>query len=93
MSSSRVRILMMRHATFYTPVIAAISGGFLKEEGLDVEYLVRSPDQNPLEMLQKGEVEISQSAVSSSWMRIEKGLQNLPGSFCPDQPTRWFLDL
>ncbi len=81
MSSARVRILMMRHATFYTPVIAAIACGYLKEEGIEAEYLVRSPDQNPLEMLQNGEVEISQSAVSSSWERIEKGLQNLPVHF------------
>jgi NitT/TauT family transport system substrate-binding protein len=81
MSSSRVRILMMRHATFYTPVIVAIAGGFLKDEGLEAEYLLRSPEQNPLEMLQSGEIEISQSAVSSSWARIEKGLRNLPVHF------------
>ena len=81
MSSSRVRILMMRHATFYTPVITAIAGGYLKEEGVDAEYILRSPDQNPLEMLQNGEVEICQSAVSSSFTRIEKGLRNLPVHF------------
>jgi NitT/TauT family transport system substrate-binding protein len=81
MSSARVRILMMRHATFYSPVIAAVAGGFLKAEGIDAEYLIRTPEQNPLEMLQSGEIEISQSAVSSSWARIEKGLRNLPVHF------------
>lgn len=81
MPSSRVRILMMRHATFYTPVIAAVAGGFLRKEGLEAEYLVKEPDQDALAMLQSGEIEIAQSAVSSNWSRIEKGLRNLPVHF------------
>jgi NitT/TauT family transport system substrate-binding protein len=81
MSSARVRILMMRHATFYTPVIAAAAGGYLEAEGLDAEYLVKGESDDPLTMLQSGEIQIAQSAVSSSWARIEKGLRNLPVHF------------
>lgn len=81
MSATRVRILMMRHATFYAPVIAAVAGGFLRDEGLDAEYRVKSPDDDALAMLQNGEIEIAQSAVSSNWSRIEKGLGNLPVHF------------
>jgi NitT/TauT family transport system substrate-binding protein len=81
MPSTRVRILMMRHATFYTPVIAAIAGGFLEREGLEAEYLVKEPDQDALALFENGEIEIAQSAVSSSWARIERGLRNLPVHF------------
>ena len=81
MPSARVRILMMRHATFYTPVIAAVAGGFLRKEGLEAEYIVKEPDRDALAMLRNGEIEIIQSAVSSNWSRIEKGIRNLPVHF------------
>ena len=79
--SGLVRVLALRHAAFYTPLIGTLAGGFLKQEGLDGQYLVRQPDRKPLEMLQSGEVDIAQSAVSSSWARIEKGLTDLPLHF------------
>ncbi len=81
MSSSRVRILMMRHGTFYTPVIAAVAGGFLRGEGLEAEYRVKRPGEDALALFGNGEIDIAQSAVSSSWARLARGLENLPLHF------------
>lgn len=76
-----VRIMAMRHASFYAPLIGVVAGGFLEAEGLQGEYFVRPPDRNPFEMLRDGEVEVMQSAVSSSWSRLEKGQTRLPVHF------------
>lgn len=81
MSSERVRVLVMRHATFYTPLVAAIAGGYLTEAGVEAEYLVRQPGDDPWRMLETGEVQIIQSAVSSSWSRREKGMPVRPRHF------------
>jgi NitT/TauT family transport system substrate-binding protein len=79
--SGLVRILVSRHAAFYTPLIATIAGGFLKEEGLASTYAVKPPDRGTFAMLEAGEVDVVQSAVSSNWGRIEQGLTDLPAHF------------
>lgn len=76
-----VRILAMRHASFYAPLIGTVAGGFLEAEGLEGRYAVRPPERNPFEMIMNGEVEVMQSAVSSSWARIGRGITNLPLHF------------
>ncbi|MBP1686736.1 MAG: hypothetical protein H6Q33_2879, partial [Deltaproteobacteria bacterium] len=35
---SKIRITAIRHSAFYSPVLATIAGGFLKEEGLEAVY-------------------------------------------------------
>jgi NitT/TauT family transport system substrate-binding protein len=76
-----VRILAMRHASFYAPLIGTVGGGFLEAEGLDGRYGVRPADRNPFEMIRSGEIEVMQSAVSSSWARLERGEGDLPAHF------------
>lgn len=76
-----IRILAMRHASFYAPLIGTVGGGFLADEGFDGHYAVRPPDRNPFEMIRTGEVEVMQSAVSSSWARLERGEGHLPVHF------------
>ncbi len=81
MSSERVRVLVMRHGTFYTPLIASIAGGFLADLGIESAYAVRRPGDDPWKMLEDGEVDVIQSAVSSSWSRREKGIPSAPRHF------------
>lgn len=81
MSSERVRVLVMRHGTFYTPLIASIAGGFLADQGIEAEYAVRGDGDDPWTMLEDGEVDVIQSAVSSSWSRREKGKSSAPRHF------------
>ncbi|MBI4907630.1 MAG: hypothetical protein HY820_28665 [Acidobacteria bacterium] len=76
-----IKILVSRHSAFYSPLIATIAGGFLKQEGLDATYGVLQPGQTSREMLRAGEAHVIQSAVSSSWLAMEKGETDLPVHF------------
>jgi NitT/TauT family transport system substrate-binding protein len=76
-----VRIMVSRHSAFYSPLIGAIAGGFLAEEGLEATYGVLAPGQRSHELIRKGAVDIMQSAVSSNWKPMENGLTDLPAHF------------
>src|SRR5436853_40596 len=91
MSTQRLRIMVYRHAVFYTPLIATIAGGFLKEEGLEAEYFPK-PQRNLYEMFRHGEVDIMQAAVSTSWDPLSKGIRNIPVHFAQiNQRDGFFL--
>jgi len=77
----------MRHASFCTPLIGTIAGGFLGAEGFDGVYQVRPLDRNPFEMLMTEEVDLMQSAVSSSWARIEGRVTFSARSGAPFPPS------
>src|SRR5215471_12857658 len=81
MSTETLRIMVYRHSVFYSPLIAAIAGGFLKEEGLDAEYFPKPPQKNQYEMFRRGEVDIMQAAVSTSWDPLSKGIRDIPVHF------------
>lgn len=72
---TRIGIMVTRHAAFYAPVICAITGGFLREEGLEAEYAVGSPSKAS-ESLIDGTVQVAQSAVSASWPELEQGVDS-----------------
>ena len=77
----QVRILVSRHAAFYTPLIATIAGGFLRDEGLASTYGIKPPGRGTFDIIAAGEVDVVQSAVSSNWTRMEKGIVDLPAHF------------
>jgi NitT/TauT family transport system substrate-binding protein len=81
MPGSTIRILVARHSAFYSPLIAAIAGGFLREEGLEATYGVLPEGQRARDLIEGGQVDIVQSAVSSSWEAREKGFRDLPVHF------------
>lgn len=69
----QLRIMVSRHAAFYSPLISAIAGGFLKDQGLDATYSVLAPRQRSHALIRDGAADIIQSAVSSNWKPIERG--------------------
>ena len=77
----KIAIMVSRHSAFYSPLIGAIAGGFLAEEGLDAAYAVLKPGQRSRHLLASGEVEVMQSAVGSNWGPMEKGETDLPVHF------------
>ncbi len=81
MADGTLRILVARHSAFYSPLIATLAAGFLREEGLDASYGVVPSGRRSHEMLRRGEVDVVQSAVSSSWALIENGETELPAHF------------
>ena len=81
MSGERFRIMVYRHSVFYSPLIATIAGGFLKDEGLQAEYFPKPAQRNQYEMFRQGEVDVMQAAVSTSWDPLSKGIRDIPVHF------------
>jgi len=68
-----LNLMVYRHSAFYSPVLCAIAGGFLKQEGFESTYAVMPPQRSVGEIIASGEVHVSQTAVSGSWAYLEKG--------------------
>ena len=73
--------MVYRHSVFYSPLIAAIAGGFLKDEGLEAEYFPKPLGRNHYEMFRQGKIDIMQAAVSTSWDPLSKGVRDIPVHF------------
>jgi NitT/TauT family transport system substrate-binding protein len=71
--SNEISIQFTRFSAFYTPLIATIAGGFLKEEGFDPKYSIAPPGTSAIEGLVKGTVHVGQSAPSQGFGPLEKG--------------------
>jgi NitT/TauT family transport system substrate-binding protein len=65
--------MAMRHSAFYSPLLMTISGGFLKDEGLEPHYEVATPNKPANDEIRTGNVHLSQSAVSTSFEALENG--------------------
>lgn len=76
-----LKIVVSRHSAFYSPLIATIAGGFLRQEGLSATYGVLQPGETSRQLLASGAAHIMQSAVSSNWTPMEKGIAGLPVHF------------
>src|SRR5262249_5247605 len=81
MPGGQLRIMVYRHSVFYSPLIAAIAGGFLKDEGLSATYFQQPPQRSQYEMFRQGEIDIMQAAVSTSWDPLSKGIRDIPVHF------------
>jgi NitT/TauT family transport system substrate-binding protein len=81
MSNEKLRIMVYRHSVFYSPLIATIGMGFLKQEGLHATYFQKPQDRNQYDMFRRGEIEIMQAAVSTSWDPLSKGIRDIPVHF------------
>src|SRR2546426_10438133 len=66
MPDEKLRIMVYRHSVFYSPLIATIGMGYLKQEGLDATYFPKPQDRNQNEKVRRGEREIMLGAVSIS---------------------------
>ncbi|HEX2278632.1 MAG TPA: ABC transporter substrate-binding protein [Candidatus Tectomicrobia bacterium] len=70
-----LRVMASRHSAFYSPLIGSIAGGFLREEGFEPTYAPLPPGKAVAQLLTAGEIDVAQSAVSSSWGPLEQGQQ------------------
>ena len=69
----KIRIQFTLFSAFYSPLISAMSGGFLKAEGLDPEWSVSPPGVSALEALKDGSAHVVQSALSQGFTTLDKG--------------------
>ena len=70
-----LRVMASRHSAFYSPLLGAIAGGFLREEGFDPAYTPLPAGKTVAQLLAAGEIDVAQSAVSASWGALEQGQQ------------------
>lgn len=70
---ARINIMSLRHSAFYSPLLMAISGGYLQDEGLEPVYEVSTPRRLANDCIRRGEAHLSQSAVATSFDTLEKG--------------------
>ncbi|RMF05572.1 MAG: ABC transporter substrate-binding protein, partial [Alphaproteobacteria bacterium] len=69
----KIRIQFTLFSAFYSPLISTISGGFLKEEGLEPEWSVSPPGVSAIAALEAGEADVVQSALSQAFNTLAKG--------------------
>jgi NitT/TauT family transport system substrate-binding protein len=81
MSNDQLRVMVYRHSVFYSPLIATIAGGFLKDEGLEAVYFQKPPQRNQYDMFRGGEIDVMQAAVSTSWDPLSRGVRDIPVHF------------
>jgi NitT/TauT family transport system substrate-binding protein len=70
-----LRVMASRHSAFYSPLLGTIAGGFLQGEGFDPVYTSLPAGKTVAQLLTAGEIDVAQSAVSSSWGALEQGQQ------------------
>ncbi|HWA38166.1 MAG TPA: ABC transporter substrate-binding protein [Burkholderiales bacterium] len=69
----KIRIQFTLFSAFYSPLISAMSGGFLKAEGLDPEWSVSPPGVSALAALKDGTAHVVQSALSQGFATLDAG--------------------
>ena len=71
--SDEISIQFTRFSAFYSPLIATIAGGFLKEEGFQPKHSIARPGRSAIEGLLQGAAHVVQSAPSQGFGPLEKG--------------------
>ncbi len=71
--SEVINIQFTRFSAFYSPLIATIAGGFLKEEGLQPKHSIAPVGKSAIDGVVAGTVHVCQSAPSQGFGPLEKG--------------------
>ncbi|MEM8972736.1 MAG: ABC transporter substrate-binding protein [Pseudomonadota bacterium] len=69
----KIEIQFTLFSAFYSPLISTMSGGFLKEEGLDASWSVAPPGVSAIKALEDGKAQVIQSAPSQGFTSLGKG--------------------
>ena len=70
---SKINIEFTLFSAFYSPLISTMTGGFLKEEGLDFEFTVSAPGVTAITALDNGTADVVQSTLSQGFNTLNKG--------------------
>ncbi len=69
----KIKIQFTLFSAFYSPLISTMSGGFLKQEGLDPEWSVSPPGVSAIQSLKDGSAHVVQSALSQGFTPLNEG--------------------
>ena len=68
-----IHIRVLRHSAFYSPLLMAIAGGFLEQEGLKPHYDVATAQDTVEGGIHSGQVQVAQSAVAAHFALLAQG--------------------
>ena len=71
--SEPIRVQFTRFSAFYSPLIATIAGGFLKDEGFAPQHSIAPLGTSAIDGVAQGTVDVCQSAPSQGFGPLEKG--------------------
>ena len=77
-NSERIRLRVAFRNMFYTTIYVAVEGGFLAEQGLDVDFEHIPTGQSSTDLLKAGAIDITQSGISRSFMDLDAGSDEPP---------------
>jgi hypothetical protein len=66
---AHINIEFTLFSAFYSPLISVMSGGFLKDEGLEADWTVSPPGVSAVKALEEGRADIIQSAPSQAFTK------------------------
>ncbi|MCP5368619.1 MAG: ABC transporter substrate-binding protein [Hyphomicrobiales bacterium] len=69
----KISIQFTLFSAFYSPLISTMSGGFLRDEGLEPEWSVSPPGVSAIAALEDGTAHVVQSAPSQAFAPLGKG--------------------
>ena len=69
----KIHIQFTLFSAFYSPLISAMTGNFLSEEGFEYEWSVAEPGVSALAALTDGTAQVVQSTISQGFSSLEKG--------------------
>ncbi len=69
----KIHIQFSLFSAFYSPLISVMSGGFLREEGLEAEWSVSPPGVSAIAALEDGTAQVIQSALSQGFSVLNRG--------------------
>jgi len=70
---AQINIQFTLFSAFYSPLISTMSGGFLKEEGLDAKWSISPPGKSAIVALEEGTAHVVQSALSQGFGPLSQG--------------------
>jgi NitT/TauT family transport system substrate-binding protein len=72
---TKINIQFTRFSAFYSPLISTMSGGFLKQEGLEPTHSVAPPGKSAIDALLDGSAHVVQSALSQGIASLDDGVK------------------
>jgi len=75
---SKINIQFTLFSAFYSPLIATMAGGFLKDEGLEYNWSVSPPGKSAVDAIVDGSAQVIQTALIQGINDLENGRQ--PGA-------------
>ncbi len=69
----KINIQFTLFSAFYSPLISTMSGGFLKDEGLDADWSISPPGVSAIDAIENGAAHVVQSALSQGFNSLAAG--------------------